>query len=418
MFEIAPLGAIFIVVGLSYLYLLSPRLVPERRVQKDVSATYSLKDYLTEFLVPQDSPLVGKTISESGLDTEYELQVLGVHRSGSYIWEGLQTVTIQAEDHLIARVSIDEVLSLTDRGWLSASIRDINPAEEIRKDDVGIAEAIIGADSNLTGQLLGDINFRNRYGVFVLAVRSRERTLQKNLEDVELNYGDTLLIQGPREQLAEVGNSPDFLLIEEREVQPVRWKKSPWTLAIMAAVIVLAVTRVLPIMVSAFLGALAVVAFGTLTNQEAYQAIRWPVVFLLAGILPLGIAFENTGAAGWIAQTAIMPLEQWGPHALIGGMYLITSLLTELMSNNSTAVLLTPIALNVAQLLEVSSRPLLVTVMFAASASFMTPIGYKTNTMVYGTGGYRFTDFMRLGVPLNLLFALIAAIAIPLIWPF
>jgi di/tricarboxylate transporter len=171
-------------------------------------------------------------------------------------------------------------------------------------------------------------------------------------------------------------------------------------------------------MVSAFLGALAVVAFGTLTNQEAYQAIRWPVIFLLAGILPLGIAFENTGAAGWIAQTAIMPLEQWGPHALIGGMYLITSLLTELMSNNSTAVLLTPIALNVAQLLEVSSRPLLVTVMFAASASFMTPIGYKTNTMVYGTGGYRFTDFMRLGVPLNLLFALIAAIAIPLIWPF
>jgi di/tricarboxylate transporter len=252
----------------------------------------------------------------------------------------------------------------------------------------------------------------------VLAIQVRQQGVRTTLNQVRLSFGDALLLLGSKEDLARLRGDPNFLVLEQVEETSLRRKKIPIAVGLIAIVVALAAFNVMPILVSAIFGCIALVVTRCLTLDEAYAAIDWKVIFLLAGVLPLGLAMEKSGAAQLLGQSALGLGGAFGPIAVLAILYLLTAVMTEFMSNNATAVLMAPIALSTAAALGVDPKPLLMAVCFAASTSFATPVGYQTNMMVYHPGGYRYTDFMRIGVPLNIIFWMLAVYFIPRIWPF
>jgi len=290
--------------------------------------------------------------------------------------------------------------------------------EALEAKDLGLAEVLVAPQSTLIDRTLAGVDFRRRYNAIVLAIQARRRTVRVKLNQVKLRFGDALLLLGPKEDLARLRGDPNFLLLEQVEEPALRRAKMPIALGIIAVVVALAALGMMPILVSSIIGCIALVVTRCLTLEEAYAAIDWKVIFLLAGALPLGLAMEKSGAAALLAESTLGRAGALGPVTVLALLYLLTAVLTELMSNNATAVLMAPIAISTAAALGVDAKPLLMAVCFAASTSFATPVGYQTNTMVYHPGGYRYTDFMRVGIPLNLIFWVLAVFFIPKFWAF
>lgn len=281
-----------------------------------------------------------------------------------------------------------------------------------------LVEGLVAPHSRLIGHTLKELDFHWRYKAIVLAIQRRGQALREKLAGTRLRFGDALLLLGLNQDIARLRGDDNLIVLEERRDVPLQTDRAPAALAILAAVVGLAALNVLPILVTAILGCAAMTLVGCLRLEDAYRAIDWRVIVLLAGVLPLGIAMENTGAAQLLADTTLLLAKDGGPIVVLGLLYLLTATLTEVMSNNAAAILLAPIAITSAEKLGVSPKPFLMAVTLAASTSFATPIGYQTNTMVYNAGGYRFTDFMRAGLPLNLLFWGLAVFFIPKFWPF
>jgi di/tricarboxylate transporter len=278
-------------------------------------------------------------------------------------------------------------------------------------------EGIVGPNSRFVGSRVVDLNLRRLYGTYIIAIHRQNEPLHGNFDQVRLAFGDTLLLEGPAEGLKRLFDTHELVNLSEVTEVPFRRAKAPIALGVMGAIMALAAFEVLPIAGLALVGATAVVAFGCLDVDEAYKAVDWRMLMLIFGMLALGRAMETTGAAKLVVDSAVALLAGLGPVAVLSLLYALTSLLTEVMRNNATAILLTPIAVGLAQEMGVDPRPFVVAIMFAASASFATPIGYQTNTFVYTAGGYRFTDFLRIGVPLNILNWAAASLLIPLFWP-
>jgi di/tricarboxylate transporter len=281
-----------------------------------------------------------------------------------------------------------------------------------------LAEVLIAPRSSLIDRTLGDVQFRRRYEAIVLAIRARRKTVREKLNQVRLKFGDALLLLGPTEELARLRGDPNFLVLQQVDEPALRRAKIPLAVGVIAAVVALAAFNIMPILVSAILGCIALVVTRCLTLEEAYGAIDWRVIFLLAGVIPLGSAMERSGAAHLLGQWTVILAGPLGPMAVLAVIYGLTALLTALMSNNATAVLMVPIAISSAAGLGVEARPFLIAVCFAASTCFATPVGYQTNTMVLHAGGYRFADYVRIGLPLNVIFWVMAVIMIPKLWPF
>lgn len=281
-----------------------------------------------------------------------------------------------------------------------------------------LVEAVIAPNSLLDGKTLRDIRFRNYFGGTVLALRHRGATVHEKMESTTLRAGDVLLVKIRRDHLIHLEEHEAFLVVSEVGLPTFRKSKALPAIAIVAGVVLAAAFNIIPIVSSAIAGAILMILVGCLDLEEAYKAIEWKVIFLLAGVLSLGAALEKTGAAQVVSSVMINAIGAWGPVAVVAAFYLLTSLLTETMSNNATAALLAPIAIITADSLGVDSRPFLMAVTFAASASFMTPVGYQTNTLIYGPGQYKFADFLKIGTPLNVLFWLLATVLIPQFWPF
>jgi len=262
------------------------------------------------------------------------------------------------------------------------------------------------------------VDFRRRYGVLVLAVHRQGVNLREDFADVKLNYGDTLLVEGPETAMARLRGHRDFLLLLDVPETTKRRRKQALAVGAIALVVALATFNVLPIAALAVMAAVAVVATGCIDVDEADEAVDWKIIFLIFGMLALGMALEKTKGAELVAHTLIRGLGSWGPLVVLAAVVVLTSTLTEFISNNAVAVLLTPIAIQAATAMEVSPRPFLIAVALGASACFATPIGYQTNTLVYGAGGYKFRDFLKVGLPLNLLFCALAVYLIPKFWPF
>jgi len=416
LFEFAPLGGVMFGAGTIYLLVVSRWLLPKRKTDQ-LTESYQLNNYISELRVPAESKLVGQTVSTSDFGRKSGVTVLEILRGSERLYPPLHE-TIRAEDVLLVRGGARELMEARS-GWKL----EMEPEFKLKDDhlearDLQLAEVLVAPGSPLLDRTLAGVDFLRRYNAIVLAIQVRNRTVLEKLNQVRLHLGDALLLLGPKEELARLRNDPSFLVLEQVEEPALRWKKIPVAVAVIAAVVILALLDVMPILVAAIVGCIALVVSRCLTLEEAYGAIDWKVIFLLAGVLPLGLAMEKSGAAQLIVQSTLGHVGAFGPVAVLALLYLLTAVLTEFMSNNATAVLMAPIAITTANTLGIDPRPLLMAVCFAASTSFATPVGYQTNTMVMHPGGYRYTDFMRIGIPLNLIFWALAVYFIPKIWPF
>ncbi len=418
MFELGGLGLVFSVAGLGYMLLLGHRLLPDRGAAADLTTEFQVQGYLTEAEVLPGSPLVDRPLGTTLLADGSEVDVLAVVRHGVTMTLPPPNAVLEAGDLLWIRCNLERMRVLVgdsglrlrpDRSWGDAQLEAGNAT---------LVEAVVAPNSALVGRTLGEIDLRARSRATVLAVRHHDRLVHDHLAELPLSAGDALLIEVPKERIGMLRQQREFVVVSDvGPLEPAR-PRGRLAVAIVTAVVVVATAGLADIVAVATLGALAMVLTRCLTVDEAYAAIEWRVVFLLGGILALGAALDNTGAAAGLSRLIVEGAGPWGPHAVLAVVYLATTLLTAVMSNNATAVLMTPIAFQAAAALGVDPRPLVVAIAYAASASFMTPVGYQTNLLVYGPGGYRFADYVRVGTPLNLLFWAIAVLLIPVFWSF
>lgn len=423
-FQFTPLGLLTFSVGLIYIVLAAPILLPARRNISDgnVAAEYQIKDYVSEIIIPPRSSLIGQTLRQSEIQRKFDIDVLEIIHNDTHFPQPLADRVLTMGDILLVRAGREDLLRIKDeRGieiladvqFVSAETNNAGPLESSEEK---VAEVLILCNSRLIGSTLKDLRFRQRYNATVIAIRRGEELIRQRLGKVRLKFGDLLLLQGPRESFLGLQTTRELLVLEEKPLDNLRLDKAKTAIAIVALVIVIAGLDILPISVTSWAGVMAMVISGCLKPGEIYGAIRWDVIFLLAGLIPLGTAMENSGTTAWFASFLADAGGHLSGYALLLLFYLATALLTEILSNNATVVLMLPIAFQVAQSLGLNPLAFMFVVTFAASNSFMSPIGYQTNTMVYGPGGYRFTDFARIGAPLTVILTLATPLLVMLIY--
>jgi len=419
MFEITVPGIAMAVVGTLYLTLFSRWLLPDRKTLAESMPDLSMRQFLTEVLVARGSQLVGKPLSDAGLTPKRGYHVIDVIRDEFSLHPDFNDPTLQAGDRLVLRVPASDVMELRSSNGVvfdSSESNEQHTLETISRRDSVIMEGIVGPNSRFLGQRVADLNLRRLYGVYILAIHRQGDSLQDNFDQVRLSFGDTLLLEGSAQGMKRLFDTHELVNLSVAHVRTFRREKAPIAIAAIAGLMILATLNVLPIAALALIAATIVVACGCLDVDEAYAAIQWRVLMLIFGMLALGTAMQSTGAAHLLVEEITLVVSGYGPVVVLSVLYLITSIMTAIMSNNATAILLTPIALGLANNLGVDPRPFVVAVMFAASASFATPIGYQTNLFVYTAGNYRFMDFVRIGLPLSVILWLLATFLIPMYW--
>ncbi|MFT4546837.1 MAG: di/tricarboxylate transporter [Verrucomicrobiales bacterium] len=420
MFEPAKLGLIFAVITFFYILIFSRKLLPDRVTLSTLFEAEAGKEFLTQALVSKDSPMVGKRVTDTKLAKLRELRVIEVSRKGERVRVPLNEIVLRAGDQLLIKSRIEGVMDVEDTEGIEIG----QGLDSLRTDSAILMEGIVGPGSTLAGKSLKELNFRQRFSVIILAVHRRGVNLRERFEDVKLEFGDTILVEGAAERMKELFAEKDFVNLSKPKQRPLRRNKAPIAaLALIAFLIVGSLKNgagqeLVPRVVLALAAVLIVLLCRCIGRTEAYAAVEWKLIFMIFGMLGLGYALGETGAAETFANWAVGMFGKFGAWAVLAVIYLLAALLTELISNSAVAALMTPIAISVALSLNVDPRPLVVAVMFGASASFSTPIGYQTNTYVYGAGGYQFTDFARIGIPLAVLLWIVASLLIPLIWPF
>jgi di/tricarboxylate transporter len=418
MFELGKVGLLLSVTGFVYLLTIGRKLLPGRETLASILQFADSKQYLTEAVVVTDSPLIGKPLTETPLANQPKLRVLDVIRAGDAVRAPLNEIVLARGDRLRLSTALSSVMEINSLEGLEISPKAKLGLELVGSQKAVVAECVVGPYSSLMGRSIREMNFRRRYGVLVLAVHRKGVNLRKDFADVRLRYGDTLLVEGPESAIRELRESRDFLLLLDVPHEVKRRRKQWLAVGTVGLVVALAALNVMPIAASAVMGAVLVVAARCLDMEEAYESVEWKVLFLIFGMLALGLALEKTGGAALVAQGLIRELGPWGPKVVLSAVVLVASVMTSFLSNNAVAVLLTPIAIQAAAALGVSARPFIIAVAIGASACFATPIGYQTNTLVHGAGGYLFRDFIRVGLPLNVIVWLLASLLIPFLWPF
>ena len=415
MFEFTPVGLIFFVVGSLYLLFVGRHLVPSRK-SDSLIREYRLRHFVTEMILSDSSPLIGKSIAGTNFGEKYGLEVVEILRGTSRLLPSAQQTRLEAGDTLLVQGDPQSLLQVQTSQGVTIKALTVKD-QDLEDENIVLVEAFISPTSRLVDSTLKEVNFRQTFNANALAIRSHGRTIRERIGKIRLEYGDSLLILTSRDQLEALRHSPDFLVFEEVRRQSVRQDKIYYGVGIFLAIILLVTFNLLTIVEAAVMGTGLMLLTGCLRLHDLYSHISWQTIVMLACLIPLGSAMENTGLATFFATELTATLHLWGPWAVLSGIYLFTSLLTSFMSNNATAVLMIPIVLSTAQQLQLNPKPLVMAVMFAASASFMTPIGYQTNLFIFGPGGYRFSDFLKVGAPLNLILWIVASITIPMIWP-
>ena len=422
MFEFSGMGLVFLTVGLLYLLLFSRRLLPARAEIGATTEKYRMRGYLTELILEEKSKLIGKTLFEARINERYQVTALELVRGEERHLADVGQMPLQAGDRLVVQGTVDDILRLRTEMRMSLLPDGKLDDEELSGDGQVMAEAWITNSSRMIGRTLQGLNFHRQYGGFVLAIRRLGGTLREKVAGVRLRYSDSLLLLIPRSRLEKLRRSEDLLILSEREVAQRRGGMWWLIFLVLPAVIVLAGLGWMKISAGVLVGSVLMLLTGVLKPQEAYRAIDWSVIFLIAAFVPVGHAFVTTGTAALIAK-GMLSVTAWAspdlaPYVALATVYLATSLLTQMVSNSAAAIIVAPIALSLGPSLGVDPRPFLFAVCYAASAEFMTPMGYQTNLMVYGAGGYRFLDYTRFGAPLNLMFWLLATLLIPFFFPF
>ncbi len=423
MFEMGMVGLPILGCGVLYLMFFGNRLLPHRENLTSILSEEERREYITEAFVKADSAAVGQTLKECGLTHAKGVRTLEIVRHGVAVPGEIEAVPLQAGDRLVLACRPHGVARAREiRGVDLGAERGLG-VEQIATEAGMIVEGVIGPNSWLAGRRIREVNFRQRYRMVIVAVHRHGRNVREQLGNLTLQFGDTLLMMGTEEAIENLRRGKDILLLDEGRVSArAQGRKLPIALGVAAGVIVSASFNLLPIELAVLLGAVVLFLTKTLRPKDAYASIDWSILLLIFGMLGIGVAMESSGAVGVIAN-GLVSLGQDVPPSLrnmvlLALLYLTTSILTETLSNNATVVIMVPLGIGLAESLGVDSRPFVIAATLAASASFATPIGYQTNTYVYGAGNYRFADFLKAGLSMNLLYFLISMLLIPRIWPF
>jgi len=409
-FEITPLAAVLVVWGMIYLRFIGPMLLPHRDSMADMLSDRSRMKFFTEAVVPPDSNLIGREVSGVQLFKREGVRLIDVVRGDQSLRRDLSGVTLEVGDLIVLRTQMTELLSLQN----DKSLRRVDQLSAVETTTV---EVLITPGCKMVGRSLGSLRLRRRYGVYPLAVHRRNQNIGRQLDSLIVKVGDTLLLEGAPEDVRRLASEMDMVDVSQPSARAYRRGHAPIAIAALIAIVALAGLGVAPILALAVVAVAGVLIARCIDADEAFSFIDGRLLALIFSMLAIGAALEESGAIALIVG-AVAPSLMLLPGVLvIYSVYLLTSVLTEMISNNAVAVVVTPIAIGLGSAMGIDPRPLVVAVMIAASASFATPIGYQTNTLVYGPGGYRFTDFLRIGVPLNLSVGLLASAIIPLIWP-
>lgn len=410
-FEITPLGLCCAAFGLVYLALVTRRVLPDRDSMAMMLTDRSRMKFFTEVAIPEGSALIGKRVEEADLFKRDNVRVIDVLRGDASLRRDLSEVVLEAGDRVVLRTPMSEVLGLQNQ-------RDLKTVDKLSSVQTTTVEVLITPGCRMVGRSLGSMRLRRRYGVYPLAVHRRNQNIGRQLDDLVVQVGDTLLLEGASADIQRLAVDMDLVDISAPSERPFRRRHAPIVIAVLVAVVGLSALDVAPILILAMIGVGVVLVTRCIDADEAIGFVEGRLMALIFGMLAVGAGLEHSGAVQMIVNAIAPWLDTLPPFALIFIVYGLTSFLTEIVSNNAVAVILTPIVIGLAAHLGVDARPFVVAVMFGASASFATPIGYQTNTLVYGPGGYRFTDFLRIGVPLNLLLMVVMSIVIPVFFPF
>ncbi len=417
MFEMTLPGLIFAAVGMVYMIFAGRFLLPDRASLSSLMGQEGKRRFLARLLIPNGSKYVGKRLAALPFNTA-ETRILDVVRGEMSMRRTMDDLVLEVGDRLVLKTGTGEILGLKDDGQITFRDRDDHDVEPVTADRTITMEASVGPNSHLRGRPIKDLKLRRKYGVYLMAVHRQEQNISADLQDLRLQFADTLLLEGPTEGLQRLMEDGGIVNLTAPTERPQRPAKAPIAIATIFAVMVLAALDVMPIAGLAVIGAVVVMVTGCVDPDDAFDAIDWRILFLIFGMLGLSMGLEQTGTARVIVEGVVGAVGGVGPLAILAAVYVLTSILTEMVSNNAVAVLIGPIAIALAVELGFDPRPFIMAVMFAASASFATPIGYQTNTFVYGAGGYRFMDFVKVGVPLNIIFAVVAVMIIPIFFPF
>jgi di/tricarboxylate transporter len=388
-------------------------------VSKPRSAeVYNLEERLMVVGLPEDSSLVGKSLTESRLGDAFGLGVMGIVREGRTNLMPAPDEKLLAGDTLLVKGKKEDLLTL--EGLQNLEIDSDTPPDlaDLESEDVGLIETVLSPHTTLVGKTLRELHFRAKYGLSVLAIWREGQAYRSNLRDMALRFGDALLLYGSRENFNMLGKEPDFVVLTEEAQESPRREKTLLSVLVMVVVLLPVILGWVNIAIAAVVGVVLMILTGCLTVEEAHRSIEWKAIFLIAGMLPLGIALQKTGAANFLAQEMVNLVGGWGPIAVLAGLFILAALASQVMPNPAVAVLLAPIALNTASDLGISPFPLLMAVAVSASAAFLSPVGHSANIMVMGPGGYRFSDYIKVGLPLTLVVLVVVVLVMPIFWPF
>lgn len=409
-FEIAPLGIALAATGAVFMALFAARLLPDRVSMSDLLAGRRAMKYFTEVAVPEESGLIGTAVLDVPLFKREGIRVIDVLRGDASLRRDMGGAVLAAGDRVVLRTEMADLLDLQQ----SKELRLVDKLSSVQTETV---EVLISPGCRMIGRTLGELRLRRRYGVYVLAAHRRNQNIGRQLDDLEVRVGDTLLLEGAAEDIQRLAADMELVDVTRPTAKPFRRRNAPIAVGALVAVVALAGLEVAPILALAAVAVAVILITQCIDADEAFSFIDGRLLALIFAMLAVGAALDHSGAVTLIVDAVAPWLMGLSPFWTILCVYFLGQALTELLSNNAVAVILTPIAIELAATLGMDPRPFVVAVMFSASVAFATPIGYQTNTMVYGPGGYRFTDYMRLGLPLNIVTGIVACLLIPILWP-
>jgi di/tricarboxylate transporter len=409
-FEILPIGLVVCAWGLIYMGIFAPRLLPDRDSMANMLSDRTKMKFFTEAVIPPDSNLIGRDVLDVQLFKRDGVRLIDVVRGDASLRRNLKVVQLAVGDRVVLKTEMTELLSLQQT-------KDLRRVDQVSAVETQTVEVLITPGCKMIGRTMASLRLRRRYGVYVLAVHRRNQNIGSNLDALVVRVGDTLLLEGAPEDIARLATEMDMVDVSHPSARAFRRGHAPIAIAALTGIVTLAALNVAPILMLAVIAVAIVLLTGCIDADEAFSFIDGRLLALIFSMLAVGAALQNSGAVSLIVDAISPSLNGLPPFLVIFCVFLLTTILTEIVSNNAVAVIMTPIAISLATALGVDARPLVVAVMIAASCAFATPIGYQTNTLVYGPGGYKFSDFMRVGIPLNLSMSVIASAMIPLIWP-
>ena len=423
MFEFTKLGLIFLAIGTVYNIIAARWLIPSRAITSSLTQKYHITKYITEYKVTSESNIVSKSFDDIKQGLDYSVDIVKIMRGKEEISKNVEKIRIEIDDVILIRVNADNIIKFKSYCNL-LTLPDIKMSQdELEGDNHVIVEAIITNESNLIGKNLRDVNFREIYSSFVLAVKRQQELLRSKVSKIKMKFSDTLLIMVPKDKVDKLKNSFNFIVLEELNIH-LNYHRYWWlSILVIPIVMILSSFNILPIHISAVLGCVVLLALRTITVQDAFESINLSVIFLIAALIPLGVAIDHTEfdemiAGAFLSLKYVIPENESAPYIFLAIFYFVTFVLTAFLSNAVVAIILTPLTFIIAPDIGCDPRPFLMAICFGASACFMTPMGYQTNLMVFAPGQYKMKDFIYIGLPLNLIFWCLAIWLIPIYWPF